>query len=385
MFKGTEQLSPGEFSRIIAANGGRENAFTGRDYTAYFQRLEKSRLPVAFELEADRMRNLVLQDKEFAKEVNVVMEERRLRTEDKPQSLAYERFQAAAYQTSPYRNPVIGWMNDLQNMEVKDLADWYRDWYAPGNATLVVVGDVKAEEVFKLARETFGQHPASNAVALKPQDEVEQKGLRRIVVKAPAEVPYLLMGYKVPSLKTAEDASDAYALEVLAGVLDGGDSARFARELVRDSQVATSAGAGYDLYARLSTMMLLDGTPGQGREIKELEQALIAQVERIKEEPIDAAELERIKAQVVAEDVYERDSVFYQAMQMGRLETVGLGWQRVDEYVEGIKAVTPEQVQAVARKYLTEDRLTVAVLEPLPMDQAKPRRAGYGGRHDIVR
>lgn len=364
MFKGTKKHAAGEFSRIIAENGGSENAFTGRDYTAYFQQLEKSRLAISFQLEADRMRNLTLPQAEFNKEVEVVMEERRLRTEDNPRSLTVEQFYATAFMSSPYQNPIIGWMDDLKSLTVDDLKDWYGRWYAPNNATLVVVGAVKASEVFELAENYFGKLKPSDLKPLKPRLEVAQLGSRNITVKAPAKLPYLLMGYKVPVVNTATEEWEPYALEVLAGVLAGSGSARFPRELVREKQIAAGVTTGYDLFARQDDLWVIDATPAEGHSIKELRQAIDKQIKRIKTEPVSEAELARIKAQVVAHKVYEQDSVFYQAMQMGLLETVGAGWQKLDEYPERIRAVTAEQVQAVARKYLVEDGLTVGILEP---------------------
>ncbi|RLA36713.1 MAG: insulinase family protein [Gammaproteobacteria bacterium] len=376
MFKGTEKVPAGEFSRRIAELGGRENAFTSRDYTAYFQTLERSRLETAFELEADRMRGLVLDPEELAKEVRVVMEERRLRTEDSPTALTYERFNATAFLTSPIRNPVIGWMDDLQSLRIEDLQAWYRQWYAPNNATLVVVGDIDPEAVHALAQKYFGPLNPGIIVPPKPRTEITQQGTRRLTVRLPAELPYLVMGYKVPVLGSADETDDAYALEVLAGILDGGNSARLARELVRGSAIAASAGAGYSLHGRLPGLFLLDGTPADGHDVGVLEQALRDQVRRLQEEPVAADELARIKAQVVAGKVYERDSVFYQAMQIGTLETVGLGWEQLDAYVERVNAVTPEQLQQAARKYFVDDTLTVAVLEPLPIVTEAPEEGG---------
>ncbi len=381
MFKGTKKHPPGEFSRIIAANGGRENAFTGRDYTAYFQTLSKDRLAISFEMEADRMRNLILLPEEFAKEVEVVKEERRLRTEDNPTSLTYEQFNAVAFRSSPYRNPVIGWMNDLDNMEVEDLQAWYQRWYAPNNATMVVVGDVEPKAVFALAKQYFGAFKPEKINGLKPSKEAAQRGVIRVKVRAPAREPYLMMGYKVPVVSTAAEAWEPYALEMLAAVLDGGSSARFARNLVRGQEIAVSAGAGYSAFTRLSSLVLLDGSPAEGQSIADLETALLAELERVKKELVTQQELERIQAQVIAGKVYEKDSVFYQAMQIGMLETIGLDWRLEDEYVDRLKAVTAEQVQAVAKKYLVEDHLTVAVLEPLPMEMKQPVKAAAGGRH----
>jgi len=382
MFKGTDAHPPGEFSRIIAENGGRENAFTSKDYTAYFQRLEKSRLAVSFELEADRMRNLHLQDKEFQKEINVVMEERRLRTEDKPTALTYEQFVASAFVSSSVRIPTIGWMNDLENMELGDLQAWYQRWYAPNNAIVVVVGDVEPEAVLALAKKYFGSLKPEEIIPPKPRLEPPQKGKRYITVQAPAEVPYTIMGYKAPVLKTAEEDWEPYALEVLANILDGGDSARLTRELVRGSQIATSAGAGYDLYDRQAGLFLLDGTPAGAHTIAEVQQALFEQVLRLQETLVAADELARVKSQVVASNVYEQDSSFYQAMKVGQLEAVGLDWKLADAYVDRINAVTAGQVQSVAKKYLVEEYLTIAELDPLSMEAgSKPGTDGNGGGH----
>jgi zinc protease len=383
MFKGTKAHPAGEFSRIIAENGGSENAFTGRDYTAYYQELEKSRLPVSFELEADRMRNLSLPPAEFAKEIKVVMEERRLRTEDDPQALTYEQFLATAFLSSPNRIPVIGWMDDLENLRVTDVRDWYHLWYAPNNATLVVVGDVQPEAVYALAKRYFGPLKPETLPPDKPRKEVPQVGERRIIVKVPAQLPYLIMGYKTPVLRTASEPWEAYALDVLAGILDGGESARLPTRLVRGAQVAAEVDAGYDLYDRLDNLFLLDGTPTQGHSIADLEKALRAEIQQLRDAPVTNAELERVKAQVVANAVYQRDSIFYQAMQIGQVETVGLDWHVVDEYPDRIRAVTAAQVQQVARKYLVDDGLTVAELVPLPIDPKHPPRSSAGGHGDV--
>ena len=370
MFKGTHNLGPNEFSEIIAANGGRENAFTGRDYTAYFQTLSADRIEIAFELEADRMHNLALAEEEFKKEVEVVKEERRLRTEDKPTSLTYERFKAAAFASSPYRSPVIGWMSDLNTMELQDLSNWYQKWYAPGNAALVVVGDVEPDEVYQLAKKHFGKVPSRDFHKPKNIDEAQVHNTLRLRVRLPAKQPYLIMGYKTPVVGSAEEEWEPYALEVLAAILDGGDSARFSKELIRGDEIAVVADASYGAYSRLPDMFLLDGTPSDRYTIEDLEQAFLKQIERVKTQPVSDSELERIVTQVVAGKVYELDSVFYQAMQIGMLETMGMDWQLIDKHVENIKAVTPQMIQKVAKKYLIEDNLYVAELEPLPIENS---------------
>ncbi|MBU0499794.1 MAG: insulinase family protein [Gammaproteobacteria bacterium] len=387
MFKGTEKHGPNQFSQIIADQGGQENAFTGDDYTAYFQTLASDRLEIAFELEADRMRNLLLKDEEFAKEIRVVREERRLRTEDKPKSLTYEQFNAAAYRISPYRNPVIGWMTDLENMRIEDLRDWYGRWYSPNNATLVVVGDVAPERIFQMANTYFGKLKPSELPRIKPESEPPQLGETRIRVKAPAQQPYLLMGYKTPVV-VKEAKGDAewepYALEMLAAVLDGGGSARFARELIRRDKVAVAASASFSAFSRLPGLLMLDGVPAEGQSMADLEKALRQQIDRLKKEPVSEKEMERVRNQLVAAKVYERDSVFYQAMQIGMMETIGLDWRMAENHVERMKQITPEQVMKAAQKYLSDDNLTLAELDPQPIKEkgfAKPMIPGV--RHDI--
>ncbi|MGJ0429530.1 M16 family metallopeptidase [Methylobacter sp.] len=381
MFKGTDKHPAGEFSRIIAENGGDENAFTGQDYTAYFQTMDKSRLDVSFELEADRMRNLHLLADELKKELQVVTEERRMRTDDKPRAKMQEYFMAMAHTNSPYRNPVIGWPADIANYTVEDLQAWYQRWYAPNNATLVVVGDVEPKAVFDLAEKYFGALKTSEIKPLKPQTEVEQIGVREMTIKLPAKLPYIVMGYKVPSLKTAEKEWEAYALEVLAGVLDGGNSARLASRLVRGKQIAVSAGAGYDLTSRLSDLFTLEATPADGKTVWDLQSALKDEVVKLQNELVSDEELQRIKAQVLASDIYQRDSMFYQAMQLGMTETVGLGWPTVDEYVKKVNQVTAEQVRDVARKYLIKDHLNIAYLEPQEIKENKASPT-IQGEHD---
>ncbi|WP_020166503.1 MULTISPECIES: M16 family metallopeptidase [Methylotenera] len=382
MFKGTKRVPAGQFSRIVAAAGGKENAFTGTDYTCYYQQLEKSHLPLSFKLESDRMTNLVITDEEFAKEIKVVMEERRWRTEDKPQSKVNEQFQSTSFNAHPYARPVVGWMNDLENMTAADAREWYNTWYAPNNATLVVVGDVKTQDVLKLAKQYFGAIKPKVLPARKPQTEPAQIGERRVVVKAPGKLPYLMMGFHAPTLHssteskptTAEQAWEPYALDVLSGVLSGNDSARLNQKLVRETSIAVDVGTGYDTTSRgREALFELVGTPAEGKTVAELEAALVAQIELIKSNGVTQQELDRVKAAVIAADIYQRDSMFYQGMQIGQLETMGYSWRLLKEYPERLKAITSEQIQAVAKKYLVKDNMTIATLDPQPIDpNAKP-------------
>ncbi|MBX9915843.1 MAG: insulinase family protein [Nitrosomonas sp.] len=384
MFKGTEKVPNGNFSKKIAAAGGRENAFTSYDYTAYYQQLHKNHLPMAMELEADRMRNLILTEEEFSKEIKVVMEERRLRTEDQARSLLYEKMMSVAYQAHPYKNPIIGWMNDLENMRVEDAREWYDRWYAPNNAILIVVGDVDANEVFRLAQKNYGTIPKHSLLPLnarKPQTEPPQTGTKRIIVKAPAELPYLMMGYHAPAIRNVVEDWEPYALEILEGVLDGHASARLNKNLVRESQIANSANAGYSAMARGPSIFFLSAVPRAGKTVAELEQALRKEIEKITKDGVTEDELARVKAQVVAGHVYQRDSIFSQAMQLGRLESTGLSYRDIDVILEKLKAVTAAQVRDVAKKYFNDDSLTVAVLDPQPLERRAPAKVPSGLRH----
>ena len=383
MFKGTKNVPVGEFSRTVARAGGRENAFTSRDYTAYYQQLHKSKLPLSLELEADRMVNLSFAEDEFAKELNVVKEERRSRTDDQPHSQLHEQLMATVYLSHPYRSPVVGWMNDLQNMQIADARSWYEKWYAPNNATLVVAGDVDPEEVFRLAEKFFGPIPARVLPERKIPIEPRQFGIKRITIKAPAELPYLVMAYHAPVLRDVQSDWEPYALFVLNGVLDGSDASRLNRELVRNTRVANSANSSYDLINRGPAQFFLDAVPAEGKTVTDVEAALREQIRILVEKGVSDDELRRVKAQVTAAQVYARDSVYYQAMRIGMLQTIGLPYDSSDLQVKKLQEVTADQVREVARKYLVDDNLTVAVLDPQPLPGGKrPRPSTEGGGRD---
>jgi len=381
MFKGTRTVGPGEYSKRVAALGGNENAFTGHDYTAYFQQVPKRALPEIMALEADRMANLKLDAREFAQEIKVVMEERRLRTDDNPQALLHEKLNSVAFQAHPYRRPVVGWMNDLENMTYLDARDWYHRWYAPNNATLVVVGDVDHAALFRLAEKTYGRVKRHTLPERRPLVEPQQLGIKRLNVKGPARLPYLAMAWKVPKLKDVEHDSEPYALEMLASVLDGHEASRLTKHLVRGRKIAQSVDAGYDATLRGEAQFVLDGQPAEGKTVGDLETALREEIRRIREEGISAEELARIKTQTIAGQIYKRDSMMAQAMEIGSAEMNGVGWRGIDRVLDKIRAVTAEEVQAVAKKYFTDDTLTVAVLDPQPLPAAAPRPPAAGLRH----
>lgn len=365
MFKGTSTREAGEFSEIVARNGGQENAFTSKEYTGYYQQIAADRLELMMELEADRMRNIKLEEAEFQKEVQVVKEERRTRTDDRPRSALYEQFMATAYLSSPDRLPVIGWPKDLDELVLEDLQNWYLQWYAPNNAVLVVVGDVDPDNVLALAKKYYGVLEPFDIKPGKSRPEREQKGTRRIELQATAKLPYLIMGFKAPTMATLEDPQDAYALEVLAGILDGGESARFTRNLIRGEQIAISAGAGYNMHTPRETLFLLDSTPRTETSVEQMENALLSELDAVKSNGVTVDELQRVKAQVIANDVFAKDSMFNKARTIGSMEILGFGIEAMNQYVDGIKSVTAEQVKQVAIKYLIAERMTVGVLTPV--------------------
>tara|TARA_B100001142_G_C14316977_1_gene648839 strand:+ start:132 stop:1493 length:1362 start_codon:yes stop_codon:yes gene_type:complete len=377
MFKGTKTTKPGEFSKIIAAAGGRENAFTGADYTCYFQQLEKSQLPISLKMEADRMQNLVVSEEEFAKEIKVVMEERLWRTDDNPKAQANELFNTIMFHAHPYGKPIVGWMNDLENMTHKDAAEWYENWYGPNNAILVVAGDVKASEVFKMAEKYFGKIPSIVLPERKPQQEPIQNGTRTSILKAPSKLSYVQMGYRAPTLdKNSQVTSkDQFALEVLVGILSQSSSARLTQNLVRDSRVALNVGAGYSMVNRGNESSFeLYATPSETTSSSELIAALKDELNKIKLDGVTDEELKRVKTIVIAEDIYQKDSVFNAAMQIGQLETQGYSHEILEDYIKNIKKVTSKDIQSAAIKYFTDDTLTVVTIDPQPLNKSKPKK-----------
>ena len=387
MFKGTPNVKAGEFSRQVAALGGRENAFTSQDYTGYFQQIPAGRLEEVMKLEADRFANSEWADEEFVKEIEVVKEERRLRTEDSPRSLMHEALNAQVFVASPYRRPIVGWMSDLQAMTPADARDFYKRWYVPANAVVVVAGDVDVAQVRRLAQQYYASAPARAVPPRKPREEPVQVGLRRLDFKAPAEQAYVALAFKVPGFKSFEgkqtDDEDALALTVLAAVLDGYSGARLARALTQGEQrVADSVGAYNGLWGRGPQLFMLDGVPAQGKTAAQVEQALREQVARIALDGVTQAELDRVKTQWVASEVYKLDSVFNQARELGSHWMQGLPLDAGERLIARLRLVTADQVKQVAAKYFGDDQLTVAVLRPQPLDKANPqRKPAAGARH----
>ncbi|MFZ2318385.1 MAG: pitrilysin family protein [Pseudomonas sp.] len=366
MFKGSAKLGPGESSRVLRELGAEENAFTSDDYTAYYQVLASDRLSVAFELEADRLASLRLPPEEFKREIEVIKEERRLRTEDNPSAKAYERFQALAFPASGYHTPTIGWMADLERMTVEELRAWYETWYVPNNATLVVVGDVVPSEVHALAQRYFGSIAQRPVPQAQIPLELSTPGQRLLTLHLPTQLPSLMMGFNVPGLATSKAPREVHALRLIGALLDGGYSARLPSRLERGEELVSGAGSSYDAYTRGDSLFVLSATPNvqKGKTLAEVEAGLWRQLQDLKTTPPSAEELARVRAQVIAGLVYERDSITSQATTIGQLETVGLSWQLMDGELAELSAVTPSDIQQAAQTYFTRDRLSVAHILP---------------------
>ena len=368
MFKGTEHLGPGDFSRLVARYGGSDNAFTSYDYTAYYQQYEASRLPLALELEAERLGSLQIDDEEFHRELQVVLEERRMRTDDNPNALAWEKFQAIARPGTGYAHPVIGWRSLLAQLQPEQARSWYQRFYVPGNATLVIAGDVTREQVEPLVERFFADLPAGETPPRPKQSVKAPAGERRLALSMPVKVPSLYMLYNVPSLVTAANPQDFYALTMLAGVLDGGMSARIETDLVRGQKLVAGAGASYSGIQRGDGTFTLTAAPNPGVSLETVEAALREQIVRLQTTLPDESEMARVRAGVLAGQVYEKDSVMGQAMELGTLSTLGLGLDLSETFADELARVTPEDVQRVAREWLVPERLAVAHVTP-PADQ----------------
>ncbi|MGE3154744.1 MAG: M16 family metallopeptidase [Nitrospiraceae bacterium] len=362
MFNGTAKYPKGTFSRLIKKNGGVDNAFTSQDFTAYFENLSADRVELALELEADRMQGLTLNREEFQREREVVKEERRLRIDDDPQAYLVETLYAQIYLSHPYHWPIIGWMSDLNAMTLDDLQRHYDTYYSPNNATLIVVGDIKAEAVLPQVRHLFEPIPRGPSPPPVVGQEPEQRGERRVLVKREAQLPFVMVGYRTPNFTS----DDAYALSVLESVLSHGKSGRLYRSLVYEQQLGLAVGAEYTLMQADPGLFYFYTIVKPGQKVEVIEEALLKEIQRIQTEPPSDLELQRAKNNVEAAYIFQQDSNFRHAMLLGEAETVGAGWRSVGRFVDRIRSVTAKDVQRVAQKYLVEDARTVGILLPLP-------------------
>jgi zinc protease len=380
MFKGTESVGPEEFSRMIQENGGNYNAFTSYDFTGYFENLSADRIQVALDLESDRMQNLVLREEDFRTERQVVMEERRLRTDDNPKAFLMEQLTTTAFQRQPYRWPIIGWMDNLARLTLEDLKIYYRTYYNPANAFLVIVGDFEREKMLPQLLKAFGSIPPGVAPSQERTIDPPQIGERRIIVKREAQLPFLSIAFRVPNLRNP----DSYVLEVIATLLSGGKSSRLYRGLVRDKRLAFSIEADHSLLSHDPGLFIVASEPLPGKDVGNLEKAVENELERLQKEPVEEHELEKVKNQIEAFYISRQDSLFVQAMFLARYE-IALDWRAIDDYIPSIREVTARDIQRVAARYLTPDNRTVATLIPLPVQEGKPKRENFSIKNKMMR
>jgi zinc protease len=360
MFKGTSKFGPKTFSRMIKRAGGIDNAFTSREYTGYFELIASDRIGLPLELEADRMQNLDLRPESVLSERDVVMEERRLRYEDDPQNLVFEEVMATAFKNHPYRWPVIGWMSDLKDLKPEDLVQHYRKYYAPNNAVIIIIGDVNSEEILSRIKEAYGSIPRGPDIGKFELSEDEQYGEKRVYVRREAELPYIISVYKVPDISD----EDGFALEVLGGILSGGKSSRLHQSLVYEKRIALSAWAAYDGLHRDPFLFFTGATAAQGKDMEEVEKALLAEIELIKKELPSDREVMKAKNQIEASFIMEQDSNYMRARTIGTFEMIG-GWKMAEAYLEGIRKVSSEDVRKAAGKHLVPEKRTTGILIPL--------------------
>lgn len=366
MFQGTQTFPEGKFADIISANGGSLNAFTSYDFTGYYESLPATQLEIAFQLEADRMRNIDFSRESYEKETQVVIEERRLRVDDNPQQLAYERFQGVAFLTSPYRNPVIGWGPDLNHLGYDTAFDWYNRWYHPNNATLIVVGDVDPKIIHTLAEQYFGKIAHTDVQPIYSTPELASLGERRMNIGVNTALPELFMSMTVPSYTDAQNQHDAVVMALITQILDGGLSARFESSLVRHQNLAATIGTSYSPFTRLSSGFEINAVPQKGVTLETLEQAIWVEINALCNSLVTDAEIARAKMQFMAGDVFSQDDISHQAMEIGILESIGLSYHDKDAFLKAIDRIDAKTVQAVAQRYLTRENTTVAYLIPTP-------------------
>jgi len=364
MFKGSGKLGPGEYSRRIAAMGGNDNAFTSTDFTAYFETVPAKRVAEVLAMEAERFANLKLRDQDFQKEIKVIMEERRMRTEDDPNSRMFEELSAASLRLHPYRNPVIGWMQDLEKLSIEDVKAFYNKHYVAGNVVVVVVGDVDFRQMQKVVGKTFGRLKKRAVPDRFNPVEPKSFGPKRIEVKLPAQLPMLAITLPVPVWKPGENDREAAALALATQILAGGKSALMQRQLVDKQRTAFAAGAGYDAHGMGLDLWYAYGMLGPGQSPQHFEKSLWSLLDEMASSEVDAKRLNAAKRNITAANVFAQDSLYLRAKEIGRMEVVGIGANNRDRWLEAIAAVTAADIRAAVARWLKREHATTGTLIP---------------------
>jgi zinc protease len=361
LFKGTPKYGRGQFARLIEQNGGQDNAFTSQDVTSYYVNITADKLDLVVDLEADRMVNALLDAKEIDSERQVVIEERRTRTEDDPNGFLGEEVSALAFRGHPYGQPVIGWMEDIKRITPEEIRAFYKTYYQPNNALVVAVGAFKAPELMDKLKAHFGRIPRGAAPPAVTAVEPVQNSERRLVVRKEAQLPIVYLAYHVPN----QTSPDAPGLEMLSTILSSGRSSRLYRSLVYERQLALDAGGDYSWFSFDPNLFWFWATAMPGQTPETLEKELLAEMAKLTKEPVSDLELRRARNQIEAAFVFQEDSIHRRASLLARFETIG-GYALKDKYLERIRAVTAADVQRVAGAYFLEQRKNVGVLLPRP-------------------
>jgi zinc protease len=365
MFRGTKEYGPKQYSRIIQKNGGQDNAFTSHDFTAYYENLASDRLGIALALEADRLTGLLVDEEKFLTERKVVQEERRLRIKDDPSASLLEEVVATAFKSHPYKWPVTGWMEDLDRLTRADFLNFYRTYYQPANATLVVIGDFDKQKVVPQIEKTFGQIPRGTAPQPQAIQEPPQEADKRIILRREeAQLPYVLLAFHVPPFPHP----DSFPLKVMAQILAGGKSSRMYQKMVYQEQKALEAGADYAFQSKDPYLFFFYAQAMPGRSPEQIEERLFQELEEWEKNPPTFEEIERAKNQIEAGFIFAQDSIFYQGSLLGKYQTLG-NWKDLEKFLPGIRAVREEDLLRVYQTYFKEKNKTIGVLIPIEREQ----------------
>jgi zinc protease len=364
MFKGTRNRQKGEFSKIVARNGGQENAFTSKDYTAYHQTIAVDHLELLMEMEADRMTNLVITPQEVEPERLVVLEERRSRVENNPSSILGEHSNAALFLSHPYRNPVIGWKHNIESLSIERILAFYKRWYTPNNAILVVAGDITAAQLKPLAKKYYGKIPRQPETVRTRAKEPPQLAERRVTLRDKRVLqPSWRRTYLAPGMRWGNNVH-TYPLEVLSNIIGSGASSLFYQSLVVKQKLAVSAGAHYSGDNRGPGRFIVYASPMPGVAIKKLQAAVEAEITLLMKNGVTADELNRAKSRMNSEAIYARDSLSGGARVIGSALAVGLSIDDVERWPKRIAAVTSAQILNAIKAIFDTNQSVTGVLLP---------------------
>jgi zinc protease len=362
MFKGTKTLKPGEFSSIVKKMGGTENAFTSKDYTGYFQKIHTTDLERCIELESDRMKNLRLDENELRSEIEVVKEERRLRTDDNPVSKTFEKIMINAYGMNEYGIPIIGTMQNLGSISKNDLENWYKLHYQPKNAIVIIAGNFNADQVKGYIQKYYGRYE-NNKSSIKPNNKIEFSTKASFDVYDKVSKPIVFLSFKKPKFDKNR-IRELYALDLFIEIMDGGYSSRLTKNLVDNQKVALDIFLSNDTYNQYPNLIIIGGTPRGKISPEELKLNILEQLSNESINSVTERELVNAKARIKANNIYKFDSVFYQAMQVGMLETKDIGWENLDNYNSIIESISLDEVKESASKYFLNNKVFTAILRP---------------------